>query len=115
MFNRIKEEAKLKSSKVERLRKDPKPTDWVFPSGDAKEGHLTTIKKHHAMVIKEAKLSDVRPYDLRKAFISRLVASGADLKTVMSITGHTQVAVLMKHYAQVMEGKQKEVLDKVFG
>ena len=28
---------------------------------------------------------------------------------------HTQVAVLIKHYAQVMDGKQKEVLDKVFG
>jgi len=25
------------------------------------------------------------------------------------------VAVLIKHYAQVMDGKQKEVLDKVFG
>jgi site-specific recombinase XerD len=94
---------------------DAKPTDWVFPSPMAEEGHLTTIKKHHAMVIKEAKLTDVRPYDLRKAFISRLVASGADLKTVMSITGHTQVAVLLKHYAQVMEGKQKELLSSVFG
>jgi len=25
------------------------------------------------------------------------------------------VAVLIKHYAQVMDGKQKEALDKVFG
>ncbi|TIU52606.1 MAG: site-specific integrase, partial [Mesorhizobium sp.] len=57
----------------------------------------------------------VRPYDLRKAFASRLVASGADLRTVMSLTGHTQVAVLLKHYAHVMDGKQREVLEKAFG
>ena len=44
-----------------------------------------------------------------------MVASGTDLRTIMSLTGHTQVAVLIKHYAQVMDRKQKEVLDKVFG
>jgi site-specific recombinase XerD len=66
-------------------------------------------------VFKASGVKDVRPYDLRKAFASRLVASGADLRTIMSLTGHTQVAVLIKHYAQVMDGKQKEVLDKVFG
>lgn len=48
-------------------------------------------------------MKDVRPYDLRKAFASRLVASGADLKTIMSITGHTQINVLMKHYAHVID------------
>lgn len=94
---------------------DNPPLDaWVFPSR-SKSGHLTTVKKFAAKVFAEAGISDVRPYDLRKAFISRLVASGADLRTIMSITGHTQVTVLMKHYAHVMDGKQKQVLKEVFG
>jgi integrase len=92
----------------------PEPEDFLFPS-DGKGGHLTTIKNFAKTVFKASGVRDVRPYDLRKAFATRLVASGADLRTIMSLTGHTQVAVLIKHYAQVMDGKQKEVLDKVFG
>jgi len=92
----------------------PKSTDWLFPSNGA-TGHLTTIKRHAATLFREAGLTDVRPYDLRKSFTSRLVASGADLRTIMSITGHTQINVLIRHYAHVLDGKQKEVLDRVFG
>lgn len=95
-------------------RPDEPSGAWVFP-GTGKGGYLTTIKRHAAKMFAEAGLEDVRPYDLRKAFTSRLVASGADLKTIMSITGHTQINVLIKHYAHVMDGKQKEVLDMVFG
>jgi len=103
VFLRIREDADVAS-----------PDDWVFPSR-SKCGHLTTVKKFARRIFAEAGLPDIRPYDLRKAFTSRLVASGADLRTIMSITGHTQVTVLMKHYAHVMEGKQKAVLEDVFG
>lgn len=111
---RIKEEAVNSVNLAERTATADLSDAWVFP-GSGKAGHLTTIKKFAGKMFSEAGLSDARPYDLRKAFASRLVASGADLKTIMSITGHTQINVLMKHYAHVMDGKQKEVLDKVFG
>ncbi|MEW9808783.1 tyrosine-type recombinase/integrase, partial [Mesorhizobium sp. ZMM04-5] len=85
LLRRMREEAGEKSKSV-----------FVFPSDGrhrhSEAGHLTTIKKFAAKVFKAAGLRDVRPYDLRKAFASRLVASGADLRTVMSLTGHTQVA-----------------------
>jgi site-specific recombinase XerD len=48
----------------------------------------------------------------RKAFATRLISSGADLKTVMSLTGHTQVAVLMRYYAQAVPEKQEEALER---
>jgi integrase len=35
-----------------------------------------------------------------------------DLKTVMSLTGHTQVAVLMRYYARAVPEKQEEALEK---
>ncbi|TIT63488.1 MAG: DUF4102 domain-containing protein [Mesorhizobium sp.] len=111
---------------LKRMLEERGDSPFVFPSDGAKgtrqrgykaakTGHLTTIKKFAAKVFEAAGLVDVRPYDLRKAFASRLVASGADLKTVMSLTGHTQVAVLLKHYAHVMDGKQTEALEKAFG
>ena len=46
----------------------------MFPS-DGKMGHLTTIKRSFAKAAKDAKLIDVRPYDLRKAFTSRILGS----------------------------------------
>lgn len=98
----------------EEITPAPEPGHFLFPS-DGRDGHLTTIKNFAKTVLKTSGVKDVRPYDLRKVFATRLVASGADLRTIMSLTGHTQVAVLIKHYAQVMDGKQKEVLDKVFG
>lgn len=102
---------------LRRMREDSPdalPSSFLFPSGGA-SGRLTTIKNYAKAVFAASGVEDVRVYDLRKAFITRLVASGADLRTVMSITGHTQVNVLMKHYAHVMDGKQKEVLERAFG
>lgn len=88
--------------------------EWVFPS-HSKSGHLTTIKKGFKTVMANAGITeDTRPYDLRRAFVTRLVATGSDLRTVMSLTGHTQVSILMKHYAQAMPEKQREALSGLF-
>jgi hypothetical protein len=43
------------------------------------------------------------------------MASGADIKTVMSLTGHTQANILLKHYAQVVPNKQGEALKLALG
>jgi len=108
VFKRIRDE------RAAALPEKPiQPDDYVFP-GSGKSGHLTTVKRHAQAIFAEADLTDVRPYDLRKAFASRLIAAGVDITTVMSLTGHTQVQVLLKHYSHVMEGKQREALGKVF-
>jgi site-specific recombinase XerD len=89
------------------------PNAFVFPS-TGKTGHLTTIKRSFETVLKLAGIEeDTRPYDLRKAFITRLVGAEADLRTVMALTGHTQVPMLMKHYAQAVPKKQIEALAKL--
>lgn len=92
--------------------KDATPDAFVFPSR-GKDGHLTTIKNHWKAVVKEAGIENVRPYDLRKAFATRILAAGTDIKTAMSLTGHTQVDIFMKHYAQLMPNKMGEALAKV--
>ena len=86
---------------------------YVFPSTGA-TGHLTTIKKSFKKALAIAGVKqNTRVYDLRKAFITRLVSTGEDLRTVMALTGHTQVAMLMKHYAQAVPQKQIEALGKI--
>jgi integrase len=101
---------------LKRMREEQRvknPNAFVFPS-TGKTGHLTTIKRSFETVLKLAGIEeDTRPYDLRKAFITRLVGAEADLRTVMALTGHTQVPMLMKHYAQAVPKKQIEALAKL--
>jgi integrase len=86
---------------------------YVFPSRGV-TGHLVEIKRRFAKVLRIAGLEqNTRPYDLRKAFATRLMATGSDLRTVMSLTGHSQASVLLKHYAQVQVGSQREALRKM--
>lgn len=104
--------ATLKRMKKEQKVKNPEA--FVFPS-TGKTGHLTTIKRSFKTVLKLAGIKQyTRPYDLRKAFITRLVTTGeVDLRTVMALTGHTQPGMLMKHYAQAVPKKQQEALKKL--
>ena len=91
---------------------DAAPDAYVFPSKKG-NGPLTTVKKYWADVKKAAGLENARPYDLRKAFASRVLAAGSDIKTAMSLTGHNDVQVFMKHYAHLMPNKQGKALESV--
>ena len=48
----------------------------------------------------------IRPYDLRHAFGTELVAAGADIGTVARLMGHSSPTMLLNHYQFVMD-KQK--------
>ena len=48
----------------------------------------------------------IRPYDLRHAFATELIAGGADIGTVARLMGHTDVTMVLKTYQHVMT-KQK--------
>ena len=55
-----------------------------------------------------------RLYDLRRTVATRLMASGVDLRTVMSVTGHVTPAVLLKHYSQPVRERQREAVEGLF-
>ena len=57
---------------------------------------------------------NARLYDVRRSVATRLMASGVDLRTVMSITGHTTPGVLLKHYTQVVRERQREAVEGLF-
>jgi integrase len=108
----LSEEALARLTEMRQARTDIADNDYLFPSR-GRAGHLTTMKKFWATVIKEAQLENAHTYDLRKTFAT-LVVSKTDLKTAMKLTGHTQVQTLMKHYAMVVDGKEKEALKGLF-
>ncbi len=86
---------------------------FLFPS-DSESGHTESIKTFWRSVTGKAQLHDVRLYDLRRTFATRLMERGADLATVMQATGHTTVSILMKHYARAVDEKQKAAVEGLF-
>ena len=94
-------------------KNDGAPHAFLFPS-DSASGHIQSIKTFWASVTSKARLEDVRLYDLRRTFATRLMASGADLATVMQATGHTTVNVLLRHYAHAVDDKQKAAVTGLF-
>jgi len=87
---------------------------WLFPSS-SKTGHLTTLKTFWRLVTKRAGIEGARIYDLRRTVLTRLLANGTDLRTVMEVSGHTQPATLLRHYAHAVPGRQRAALKGLFG
>ena len=63
---------------------------------------------------RRAGLEGIKGHDLRRTVLTRLLGAGVDLRTVMSVSGHTTPTTLLKHYAHAMPGKQREAMGKLF-
>ena len=68
---------------------------------------IKSIKRSWSTTLKRAGITRrIRPYDLRHAFGTELVAAGADIGTVARLMGHSSPTMLLNHYQFVMD-KQK--------
>lgn len=85
-------------------------TGYVFPR-EGRHSHLTNIDRFWRRVTRSAGLADARLYDLRKTTLTMLMASGVDLRTVMSISSHSSPTTLLRHYAHSVEGTQRRALE----
>ena len=99
------------------IRRDLVPVFGIWKAEDAKIGaqyiiHYGThavqsIKRSWRTVLKTAGITRyIRPYDLRHAFGTELVAAGVDIATVAHLMGHSSPQMLLKHYLFVLD-KQK--------
>ena len=55
----------------------------------------------------------IRPYDLRHAFGTELVANGADIGTIAKLMGHSSPAMLLNHYQYVMDSQKINAVEKL--
>lgn len=53
----------------------------------------------------------IRPYDLRHAFATELIASGVDMGTVAKLMGHSSPTMLLHHYQYVMDGQKRAAVE----
>ena len=69
---------------------------WVFGSPKNAGRHITKLNCPHDRVLAKTGLSFVL-YDLRHTFATRMIEAGADLPTLKSILGHTDVRTTMRY------------------
>lgn len=53
----------------------------------------------------------IRPYDLRHAFATELIAGGVDIGTVAKLMGHSSPAMILMHYQYVMDGQKRAAVE----
>lgn len=53
----------------------------------------------------------IRPYDLRHAFATELIAAGADIGTVAKLMGHSSPVMILNHYQYVLTRQKKEAIE----
>lgn len=79
-------------------------TDWVFVGRTGRKVNARNFYRRVFMpALATAKIEEFVWHDLRHTFASRLVASGADLRTVADLLGHTSLQMVMR-YAHLQPG-----------
>ena len=55
-------------------------------------------------------LDVITPHDLRRGFVSILVAANADIKTISALLGHADISTTLNIYAQANTKRKEEVM-----
>jgi len=84
-------------------------TDYVFCATNGNYTSPNTFSKIWARWRKEAGIPDIKFHGLRHNALSLMIDQGIDLRTVMSVSGHTQIKTLMQTYAHVINPTSKKV------
>jgi integrase len=74
----------------------PEMSEFVLP-GDSASGHMINLKDPWRYLLEFAGLSGWRIHDLRHAFASMMVNSGASLPIIGKILGHTQASTTQRY------------------
>lgn len=75
---------------------------------------VKSIKHAWRATLKRAGITRrIRPYDLRHAFATELVAAGVDVGTVAQLMGHSSPSMLLKHYQHVATSQKQRAIDSL--
>ncbi|MGH3573210.1 MAG: tyrosine-type recombinase/integrase, partial [Pseudonocardiaceae bacterium] len=78
----------------------------VFPDPDGRPLHPATISTRFRELITQAGLPPVRLHDLRHGAATLTLATGADLKVVQDLLGHSSITITADTYAKARELQQ---------
>lgn len=95
---------------IDILRKYEKKSGWVASTENGNYIRPRNYSRSFYMLVKNAGISNIKLHALRHTFATLMVASGADLKSVSQIIGHSSVAFTAQVYTHPnMETKQQAI------
>lgn len=98
-----------------RSRHERVSSEWVWPSPDAKEGHVVEPRKALAKLLKAASVSTaISMHDLRRTVGSRLAMTGANSATISAALGHLSPDSA-KAYVHLTTEPVREAVEKALG
>lgn len=89
-------------SVFEILVEDTTTGEWLFTNRDGKP--MKAIKKGFAATCVRAGIEDLRPYDLRHTFATRLLESGVHQYVISSLLGHAMPLTGFGHASRITPG-----------
>ncbi|WP_272976890.1 tyrosine-type recombinase/integrase [Deinococcus geothermalis] len=87
------------------------PTAWVFPSAVGGMLSQHNVRRVWRQVLRAANVpAETRIHDLRGAFLSRLIESGADPRTAADLAGHSDPRMTLSVYTHSRAEQRKAAL-----
>ena len=111
----------LPSSTIEDLKelkegqKVVKLEGFIFSDKTGEPVHDRTMYKEFKRIIKDAKLPDLRLYDLRHTCATLLLAAGENPKIVSERLGHANITLTLDTYSHVLPDMQEAAAEKLEG
>jgi integrase len=89
---------------------------WIFPSVRSESGHIESMNESFERCVCAAGMDPdlVVPHTMRHTAITRLAATGADIKTIQEFSGHESLAMVLR-YAHAQDHVIDSVLDRLEG
>lgn len=84
---------------------------WLFPN-PTKSGPMKEFRKFWEILLKKARIEDLRPHDLRHTFASYGAMGGTALHTVGALLGHTKAATT-ERYAHLADSTVKDATESI--
>lgn len=86
--------------------------DLVFPSTIGTPWDPRNLYKHFKILLKEAKLPDIRFHDLRHTAATLMLQQGIHPKVVQERLGHADISLTLNTYSHVLLDIQEEAAEK---
>jgi integrase len=89
------------------------PQGWIFPKSSTDTGHITSMHGAFTRCVAAAGLdAGIVPHVMRHTAITRLAATGVDIKTLQEFSGHESLAMVLR-YAHAQDRVIDGALDRL--
>lgn len=96
-------------------RKSTNMPTWFIVTESFKPTEPRTLRNNYYKILDAAGVRRLSPHKMRHTFATNLIQSGADIKTVSALLGHSDTNVTLDIYTHIDINKKRKTIDAIFG